>query len=133
MFIYLFINLVTNKFYVLKKSSVTAYMQISLKENKSPIHHKNCTRNTLIFDYLILNLLFYYYLIKIILENDGLNCQVILSKIRKQIKKQVVSVQYVICPRQYFIMCGISLDNYYVYVVSHKNVYPRNEIIELFL
>lgn len=44
----------------------------------------------------------------------------------------MVSAQYVTCPRQYFLMCSISLDNHYVYVVSRKKVYPRNVITELF-
>lgn len=34
--------------------------------------------------------------------------------------------------RQYFLMCSISLDNHYVYVVFRKKVYRRNVITELF-
>jgi len=44
----------------------------------------------------------------------------------------MVNAQYVTCPRQYFLMCSISLYNHYVYVVSRKKVYPRNVITELF-
>lgn len=48
-----------------------------------------------------------------------------------KIIKQAVSAQYMTCPRQYFIMCSISLDNHYV--VSHKKCVSIIHVItELF-